>query len=57
MAQKSYFKAQETNTFIKRHTFPQFPGIELENPKVIITERGTKLLVDGLWGVVRKPSE
>lgn len=57
MAQKSYFKAQETNTFIKRHTFPQFPGIGLENPKVIITERGTKLLVDGLWGVVRKPSE
>lgn len=57
MGQKSWFKAQETGTFIKRHTFPQIPGTELNNPKVIVTERGTKLLVDGLWGVVRKPSE
>lgn len=57
MGQKSYFKAISTGTFIKRNTFPQIPGTELKDPKVIVTETGSKLLVDGCWGVVRKPSE
>jgi hypothetical protein len=55
--QKSWFKAHQTGTFIKRNTFPQIPGTELVDPKVIVTETGSKLLCDGVWGVVRKPSE
>jgi Delta24(24(1))-sterol reductase len=57
MGQKSWFKAQQTGTYIKRNTFPQIPGTQMKNPKVIITKTGSKLLVDGAWGVVRKPSE
>lgn len=57
MGQKSYFKAKQTNTFIKRYTFPQIPGVEIENPKTMKTITGTDLLIDGLWGVLRKPSE
>ena len=57
MGQKSYFKAMETDTYIKRNTFPQIPGVELQNPKVMVTERGSKLLLGGLWGYLRKPSE
>lgn len=55
--QKSWFKAHQTGTFIKRNTFPQIPGTELVDPKVIVTETGSKLLCDGVWGIVRKPSE
>jgi len=53
--QKSAFKALNTNTFIPRNTFPQIPGTVIKNPKVLQTKRG-KLLIDGLWGVVRKPN-
>ena len=56
MGQKSYIKAVQSNTYIKRYTFPQIPGTELKNPKFIVTETGSKLLVSGWWGVVRKPS-
>ncbi|KAM0788194.1 hypothetical protein ACM66B_001353 [Microbotryomycetes sp. NB124-2] len=56
MGQKSYFKAIETNTFIKRYTFPQIPGVEMENPKYMVTERGSKLLIDGMWAYLRKPN-
>ncbi|ORY88724.1 ergosterol biosynthesis ERG4/ERG24 [Leucosporidium creatinivorum] len=54
--QKSWFKAHQTGTFIKRNTFPQIPGTELVDPKVIITETGSKLLCDGVWSIVRKPN-
>ncbi|KAK4050112.1 C-24(28) sterol reductase [Microbotryomycetes sp. JL201] len=56
MGQKSYFKAIETNTFIKRYTFPQIPGVEMKNPKYMVTERGSKLLIDGMWAYLRKPN-
>ncbi|SCZ99184.1 BZ3500_MvSof-1268-A1-R1_Chr3-1g05861 [Microbotryum saponariae] len=56
MGQKSYFKAKQTNTFIKRYTFPQIPGTEIENPKTMKTITGTDLLIDGLWGILRKPN-
>ncbi|GAA5942691.1 hypothetical protein JCM10213_005944 [Rhodosporidiobolus nylandii] len=55
MAQKSHFKAVKTNTYIKRHTFPQFPYAELDNPKTFQTKRG-ELLVDGCWAYLRKPN-
>jgi hypothetical protein len=55
MGQKSAFKADKTGTYVKRYTFPQFPGTHIKNPKVLETKRGP-LLLDGLWGVVRKPS-
>jgi len=57
MAQKSHFKAVETNTYIKRYTFPQLPFAELENPKFLKTHLGGKLLLGGLWGYLRKPSK
>ncbi|GAA5886489.1 hypothetical protein JCM16303_001428 [Sporobolomyces ruberrimus] len=56
MAQKSHFKAVETNTYIKRYTFPQLPYAELENPKYMKTHLGGKLLLGGLWGFLRKPN-
>ncbi|GAA5912614.1 delta(24(24(1)))-sterol reductase [Sporobolomyces salmoneus] len=56
MAQKSHFKAVETNTYIKRYTFPQLPYAELENPKYLKTHLGGKLLLGGLWGYLRKPN-
>ena len=56
MGQKSRFKAQETNTFIKRNAFPQIPGTTIVDPKFIMTKRGTKLLISGWWGFLRKPS-
>ncbi|SCV74071.1 BQ2448_6503 [Microbotryum intermedium] len=56
MGQKCYFKAKQTNTFIKRYTFPQIPGTEIENPKTMKTITGTDLLIDGLWGILRKPN-
>ncbi|GAA5982914.1 hypothetical protein JCM11641_002625 [Rhodosporidiobolus odoratus] len=55
MAQKSHFKAVSTGTYIKRHTFPQLPYAELDNPKTFQTKRG-KLLVDGAWAYLRKPN-
>lgn len=57
MAQKSHFKAVETNTYIKRNTFPQLPFAELENPEYMKTHLGGKLLLGGLWGYLRKPSK
>ncbi|GAA5939877.1 delta(24(24(1)))-sterol reductase [Sporobolomyces koalae] len=56
MAQKSHFKAVETNTYIKRYTFPQLPYAELDNPKYLKTHLGGKLLLGGLWGYLRKPN-
>ncbi|GAA5980919.1 hypothetical protein JCM5350_004765 [Sporobolomyces pararoseus] len=56
MAQKSHFKAVETNTYIKRNTFPQLPFAELENPEYMKTHLGGKLLLGGLWGYLRKPN-
>lgn len=56
MAQKSHFKALKTGTYIKRHTFPQLPFAELDNPKTFKTQAG-ELLVDGCWAFLRKPSE
>lgn len=53
--QKSSFKALNTNTYIPRNTFPQIPGTVLHNAKTLQTKRG-KLLIDGLWGIVRKPN-
>ncbi|GAA5929696.1 hypothetical protein JCM1841_005940 [Sporobolomyces salmonicolor] len=55
MAQKSHFKAVQTNTYIKRYTFPQIPYGELDNPPFLQTKRG-KLLLGGLWGYLRKPN-
>lgn len=57
MGQKSRFKAQQTNSFIKRNAFPQLPGTTLVNPKFIVTSRGGKLLISGWWGFLRKPSQ
>ncbi|GAA5844234.1 hypothetical protein JCM9279_001731 [Rhodotorula babjevae] len=55
MAQKSHFKALKTGTYIKRHTFPQLPFAELDNPKTFKTQAG-ELLVDGCWAFLRKPN-
>lgn len=55
MGQKSWFKAHETGTFVQRNTFPQIPGTQMKNPKVLVTKRG-KLLISGCWGVLRKPN-
>ncbi|QDZ20044.1 sterol reductase [Chloropicon primus] len=56
-SQKNLFRAKEENggVYIKRkHAFPQLPWSDLEKPKYMSTECGSKLLVDGFWKYARK---
>ncbi|KAI0024243.1 ergosterol biosynthesis ERG4/ERG24 family-domain-containing protein [Xylariomycetidae sp. FL0641] len=52
--QKNAFRMKERGTLVKRVTFPFLPWIYIENPKVIETDTGDSLLVDGWYGYARK---
>lgn len=54
--QKNGFRQQERGQLIKRNTFPQVPWLVIENPKTIETQAGDRILVDGWFGIVRKPN-
>jgi len=47
-SQKDYFREARP-----QRGFPRLPYGQLKNPKFIPTERGTKLLISGWWGVAR----
>lgn len=53
-SQKNRFRMMERGTYIERATFPQLPWGTLADPKYILTEHGSKLLIGGWWGYARK---
>ncbi|EFQ35801.1 ergosterol biosynthesis ERG4/ERG24 family protein [Colletotrichum graminicola M1.001] len=54
--QKNAFRHQERGQLIKRNTFPQVPWQAIEDPKVIETDTGDRIMVDGWFAIVRKPN-
>jgi delta24(24(1))-sterol reductase len=54
--QKNSFRQQERGQLIKRNAFPHMPWTVIENPRVLETKAGDRILVDGLFRIVRKPN-
>ena len=46
-SQKNNFRQQERGTFMGRKAFPQLPWRTIKNPKIIKTDTGDSILVDG----------
>lgn len=55
-SQKNGFRQMEKNQLISRNTFPQLPWQVIKNPKVIETKAGDRIMVDGWFGIIRKPN-
>lgn len=56
-SQKNYFRQMERQgKLIKRNTFPRMPWRILKNPRTLKTAAGDRILVDGWFGMVRKPN-
>ena len=53
-SQKNRFRQAERGTMLKRKAFPQLPWQAIENPKIIRTEDGSTILVDGWYKYARK---
>lgn len=53
--QKNSFRQQERGQLIERKAFPQMPWTVIENPRVIETNAGDRILVDGWFAIIRKP--
>ncbi|KAK5657340.1 hypothetical protein OQA88_3405 [Cercophora sp. LCS_1] len=53
-SQKNRFRAMERGKMIKRNTFPQVPWQTIQNPRVIETGQGDRILADGWYGLARK---
>lgn len=53
---KNSFRQMERDRLIRRNTFPQLPWQYLDNPKAIETDAGDRILVDGWFGIIRKPN-
>ncbi|KAI8712622.1 Delta(24(24(1)))-sterol reductase [Fusarium sp. LHS14.1] len=45
----------ERGQLVERKTFPQLPWQVIRNPKTIETDAGDRIMVDGWFGIVRKP--
>ncbi|KAK1975088.1 ergosterol biosynthesis ERG4/ERG24 family protein [Colletotrichum cereale] len=55
--QKNAFRHQERGQLVvERKTFPQVPWRAIENPKVIETDAGDRIMVDGWFAIIRKPN-
>ncbi|KAK8004484.1 Carboxylesterase NlhH [Apiospora arundinis] len=54
--QKNSFRHHEKGQLVKRNTFPQVPWQFIENPRVIETDVGDRILCDGWFAIVRKPN-
>jgi len=46
-SQKNRFRQQERGTLMERKTFPQLPWQTVKNPKIIKTNTGDSIFVDG----------
>lgn len=53
-SQKNMFRAEERGVAVYRKTFPQLPWKAVKNPKVIRTESGDSLMIDGWFKYARK---
>ncbi|KAH8669138.1 c-24(28) sterol reductase [Xylariales sp. PMI_506] len=53
--QKNGFRQMERGQLIERKTFPQLPWRVIKNPRAIDTDTGDRILVDGWFGLARKP--
>jgi len=53
-SQKNTFRSILRGTYVQRWTFPQLPWKTIENPRVLKTESGSTLLIDGWWRYARK---
>ena len=53
-SQKNRFRMMMKGTFVKRNTFPQLPWGTIHNPKLLKTEAGDPILIDGWWQYARK---
>ena len=53
--QKNGFRQMERGQYAERKTFPQMPWRVIHNPRTIKTESGDTIMVDGWFGIVRKP--
>lgn len=54
--QKNSFRQQERGQLIKRKAFPHMPWTVIENPRVIETRAGDRIMVDGWFAIIRKPN-
>ncbi|KAJ0272538.1 hypothetical protein COL940_010412 [Colletotrichum noveboracense] len=54
--QKNAFRHTERGQLVKRKTFPQVPWQAVENPKVIETDVGDRIMIDGWFAIIRKPN-
>jgi delta24(24(1))-sterol reductase len=55
-SQKYCFRQQEHGQLTKRNTFPQMPWTHIKNPRVLKTNAGNDILLDGWFRIVRKPN-
>ncbi|KAH6658264.1 C-24(28) sterol reductase [Truncatella angustata] len=53
--QKNGFRQMERGQLLDRNTWPRLPWLVVRNPKAIDTTTGDRIMVDGWFGVVRKP--
>lgn len=55
-SQRSCFRQMERGKLTLRNTFPQLPWQYVKNPRAIDTRHGDRIMVDGWFGIVRKPN-
>ncbi|KAK2592590.1 C-24(28) sterol reductase [Conoideocrella luteorostrata] len=56
-SQKNGFRQMERQgKLTKRNTFPQLPWQIVKNPKTLQNAAGDRILVDGWFGIIRKPN-
>ncbi|KAG8411090.1 C-24(28) sterol reductase [Metarhizium acridum] len=56
-SQKNAFRQMERQgKLTKRNTFPQLPWQIVKNPRTLETQAGERILVDGWFGIIRKPN-
>lgn len=55
-SQKNGFRQMERKQLLQRKTFPQLPWQVIENPKVLETNAGDRIMVDGWFAIIRKPN-
>lgn len=53
-SQKNRFRQEECGTMVDRKAFPQLPWQKIQKPKIIKTQTGSNILVDGWYSYARK---
>lgn len=53
-SQKNHYRLSTSGTVVERWTFPMLPWNKIDEPRVLKTQNGRCLLIDGWWGRARK---